>query len=214
MKLSETVKGFDRARLYIEYVLKLPDGWSSSLKSTELVGMCQTCLTDDNYMAVVNLPFQFDLETVSDVGEWPVLFVRVTSISLFGRHVHEGFGYQLLPQFPGRSTITINTFRRVPSNPIDMLSDYFLNYWKEDDGSEDEEDGIPGYPETTVSGGTIEISINTLLKTNSLRNEVKKRRTIVPTQTSIEEVIQSFERAKARMIELRERMKLLMNYEE
>lgn len=125
--------------------------------------MSQTCHTDDNYVGIVNLPFQFDLESESDTREWPLLLVRVTSISLFGQHIHEGFGYQLFPQFPGRTTITIKTFRRVPSDPIDMLADYFLGQWQDDDDSESE-DGIPDFPESTVSAGEVEISINTVLK--------------------------------------------------
>lgn len=164
-------------------------------------------------MTTVNLPFQFDLESESDTSEWPLLLVRVTSINLFGRHVHEGFGYQLLPQFPGKTKITINTFRRVPSNPFDMLSDYFLGHWKDDDDDSESEDGIPNYPETTVSNGVVEITVNTLLKSTPLRDEIKKRRIKMPVQTSIEEVIQAFERAKARMIELRERMKLMRHEE-
>lgn len=47
-----------------------------------------------------------------------------------------------------------------------------------------------------------------------MRDDVTKRRTQLPVQTSIEEVIQAFERAKARMIELRERMNLFVTHEE
>jgi hypothetical protein len=184
----------------------------------------------------IHLYHEWD-ETSSKDLEWPIFFVKVKSVDRYNRESVVGEGSVMLPCSPGHHVIDIQTMKRVPNSPLDRMSQYFLGYvekeedtnWitcrrlcrrkksdeesvqsvQEDEEAVDPEEEIkahrPNHTESTETSGVATLSLYCLIRAeSSIERQRKKRSDLL---TSIKQVIEAFEKAKSKMMEISQKIR-------
>lgn len=193
--------------------------------------VCHLCLPID-----IDLFHEWS-ETSSGDLEWPTLIVTVKSIDRLERHSISGIGSVILPRSPGQHVISMPTVKKVPVSSLERMSQFFLGFQEEeeptkncrrfcrrkseddslqiDEDAEDPADSEPekpcypshlaSFPETTESSGVVNLSLFCMIRAESSIERQRRRRTDL--LLSIKQVIQAFETAKERMMEITKKIK-------
>ncbi|XP_059733672.1 tectonic-like complex member MKS1 isoform X1 [Bos taurus] len=164
--------------------------------------------------------FFVELPTSNALPEWPVLYCEVLSLDFWQRYRVEGYGAVVLPATPGSHTLTVSTWRPLELSPVAELRRFFIG------GSLELEDlsyvWIPGtfkgerlsrFGLRTETTGSVTFRLHCLqqsrafMESSSLRKRMRSvldRLEGFSQQSSIQNVLEAFRRARRRMQEARE----------
>uniref|UniRef100_A0A4W2BVD4 MKS transition zone complex subunit 1 n=1 Tax=Bos indicus x Bos taurus TaxID=30522 RepID=A0A4W2BVD4_BOBOX len=224
-----SAQGYEYDNLYVHFFVELPTSNWSSPAFQQLSGITQTCATKSRGMdnvAYFSYPFTFEAsflhedESVDALPEWPVLYCEVLSLDFWQRYRVEGYGAVVLPATPGSHTLTVSTWRPLELSPVAELRRFFIG------GSLELEDlsyvWIPGtfkgerlsrFGLRTETTGSVTFRLHCLqqsrafMESSSLRKRMRSvldRLEGFSQQSSIQNVLEAFRRARRRMQEARE----------
>ncbi|XP_010859949.1 PREDICTED: Meckel syndrome type 1 protein isoform X2 [Bison bison bison] len=224
-----SAQGYEYDNLYVHFFVELPTSNWSSPAFQQLSGITQTCATKSrgmNNVAYFSYPFTFEAsflhedESVDALPEWPVLYCEVLSLDFWQRYRVEGYGAVVLPATPGSHTLTVSTWRPLELSPVAELRRFFIG------GSLELEDlsyvWIPGtfkgerlsrFGLRTETTGSVTFRLHCLqqsrafMESSSLRKRMRSvldRLEGFSQQSSIQNVLEAFRRARRRMQEARE----------
>ncbi|KAE8622396.1 hypothetical protein XENTR_v10005225 [Xenopus tropicalis] len=216
---------FEYDNLYVHFFVELPKNWSSP-GFQELSGVTQTCRTKTrarDSVAYFCYPFNFELflseeADSEETTQLPVLFFEVLSLDFWQRYRVEGYGSVVLPGTPGMHVLTAQTWRPVELGVLTELKRFFIG------GSPELEDlTYVRVPETfqgqrlsrlgfrTKSSGSLTVRLHCLHHSRSLR---KRMQSVLDhlghssQQSSIQNVLDAFQRARRRMQQARDSLPL------
>ena len=200
-----SLEGFNEDNLYLEYSLNAASGWITREKQES--GFSWKTRPNDKDICHLSLPFDIDLfHELSDSSsldlQWPKLVFTVRAIDRYNRETVCGVGSIILPRKPGHHSITITTVKRVPVSLLDNMSQYFLGFIEEDeDGKDDDKDCSPESKSLmTESSGKVVLSLYCMVRSEeSIEAQKKHRADLI---LSIQQVIQAFEKAKNKMMQV------------
>nr|XP_057942989.1 Meckel syndrome type 1 protein isoform X1 [Doryrhamphus excisus] len=223
-----SAKGFEYDNLYIDYIMELPNNWSS-LPMQSHSGVTHTSRTKalgkDN-VAYFCYPFTFEAfymtekESEESVPHWPVLYFKVLSLDDWQRYRTEGYGYLLFPDTAGKHTQTCHTWRPVQTGTASAMRRFFIG------GSPELEDHsyvrIPGHFKgerlsrlgfSTESSGSVTFNLHCIQQSKAFVDSAtsKRRRHYVADHThgfshhdTLLSTMDAFQRARRKMQEVRE----------
>ncbi|KAG8450667.1 hypothetical protein GDO86_003082 [Hymenochirus boettgeri] len=222
---------FDYNNLYVHFFVELPKHWSSPGFQV-LSGVTQTCqaksIGSDN-VAYFSYPFSFESflseEAESeDTAQLPVFFFEVLSLDFWQRYRVEGYGSVVLPGTPGMHVVTAQTWRPVELGVVTELKRFFIG------GSPELEDltyiRVPGtfqgqrlsrFGFRTKSSGSLTLRFHCLHHSQSFLDNSPQRKKMgclgnSNQQSTIQDVLDAFQRARRRMQQARETLPLdIMN---
>uniref|UniRef100_A0A0N5ABN7 B9 domain-containing protein 1 n=1 Tax=Syphacia muris TaxID=451379 RepID=A0A0N5ABN7_9BILA len=123
---------FEHDELYVEYKIEVPAGVHVNDENNE--GCTHTSLAksvEGNDIAIFSYNFSVQLlmdTKVTDDFFWPRILVKVNAEDLWGRYYIDGYGFTMLPQSPGRHTVTIPCWKPLdPLNKRAALFNYFVS---------------------------------------------------------------------------------------
>uniref|UniRef100_A0A4W2IG14 MKS transition zone complex subunit 1 n=1 Tax=Bos indicus x Bos taurus TaxID=30522 RepID=A0A4W2IG14_BOBOX len=224
-----SAQGYEYDNLYVHFFVELPTSNWSSPAFQQLSGITQTCATKSRGMdnvAYFSYPFTFEAsflhedESVDALPEWPVLYCEVLSLDFWQRYRVEGYGAVVLPATPGSHTLTVSTWRPLELSPVAELRRFFIG------GSLELEDlsyvWIPGtfkgerlsrFGLRTETTGSVTFRLHCLQQSRAFMESSslqKRMRSVLDRlegfsqQSSIQNVLEAFRRARRRMQEARE----------
>lgn len=213
----ESICGFDKYKSsYLRCVvhLILPDQWTAETKDESPVSIVSNSTqATGSSERVLGLPFQIHLK-LSDRhnSNHRILHPRLIVIVLDENDHEIGTGFVTLPTTPGRFELQVATCRKTPVTLTDKLSEMFLSGSRH---SSIERSSLflsmieapdlhtsskhmilkkPSFPQSIRSHGSVKMTVN-IITSSSLMDKA-------PVDP-IEQVIEAFKRAKAKLIQLR-----------
>uniref|UniRef100_T2M4C4 Meckel syndrome type 1 protein n=1 Tax=Hydra vulgaris TaxID=6087 RepID=T2M4C4_HYDVU len=217
---------FEYEKLYVKYLLDLPDGWRCD--SQNCVGVTQSCKVNEEGIAHFCFPFDFQLlytwdqDNPEEFVKWPTLFLQVFSVDSWQRHRIEGYGYCSVPDVAGTTCITIKMWRPKGDNLFAEMNRFFigaspeikdLSYVK-DPG---ESDRLSKFYFKTLSTGNVVLKINSMFQTDvpeemhmggrkvasKWKKAFKTISAFASTSDSLAKVLDAFNQARKRMLLVR-----------
>uniref|UniRef100_A0A4W3J1M4 MKS transition zone complex subunit 1 n=1 Tax=Callorhinchus milii TaxID=7868 RepID=A0A4W3J1M4_CALMI len=229
MLLNISAQDYDYDNLYVHFFLELPTKWWNP-NNQQLSGVTQTCSTKVEGQASVayfSYPFSFEVGYRNDdqpedwLPHWPVLYFEVLSLDFWQRYRTEGYGYVNIPISPGCHTLTCQTWRPVQPGTSELRR-FFIG------GSPELEDMTYVRVPSTFKGerlsrfgfrtqttGSVTFKLNCIQQSRdfvSLSTMRERRQNILERlgsstqQTSVQAVLEAFQKAQRRMQAARENL--------
>ncbi|KAH1019033.1 hypothetical protein HUJ05_006698 [Dendroctonus ponderosae] len=223
-----SAKGFEYSDIFVQYQIKLPQGWFSS-DLDHMKGRTHLCRAADENGLVhfghnMEILLEYNLTNLGQSNEYsqlPYVYFEIISKGSWNRYRTEGLCYLQIPIYSSRTlTHNLKCFR-FTKNPISEMRRYFIgDYQNYDDVSWI---GIPnGYQENTINKygtetictGELNIKINVLHQSQEFLEERrgsidKSSKTMLERLgssallKSVEQVIQEFKKARKEMLDAR-----------
>ncbi|UJR26255.1 hypothetical protein I4U23_007595 [Adineta vaga] len=226
-------KNFEYDDIYVYYCLDLPDNWYAEPSMifsgyTHTASATKSSKHDD--IVYYSHPFEFELwykpspaSADHELPRMPKIYFQVASQDSWSRHRTEGYTYIDIPSLPGfydeeltcwrpRGDSIFNELRRFYIGGSNELED--INYVSIPKQFESEKNKNPlsRFGFRTVTTGTLNIRLNVVFQSQTIAVEHAKHRNAYATNrygfdafmSNINSVIDAFQQAKKRALEVRE----------
>uniref|UniRef100_A0A4W3IIZ6 MKS transition zone complex subunit 1 n=1 Tax=Callorhinchus milii TaxID=7868 RepID=A0A4W3IIZ6_CALMI len=221
---SVSAQDYDYDNLYVHFFLELPTKWWNP-NNQQLSGVTQTCSTKVEGQVRSSGAKVYGFVTLTLASDWlphwPVLYFEVLSLDFWQRYRTEGYGYVNIPISPGCHTLTCQTWRPVQPGTSELRR-FFIG------GSPELEDMTYVRVPSTFKGerlsrfgfrtqttGSVTFKLNCIQQSRdfvSLSTMRERRQNILERlgsstqQTSVQAVLEAFQKAQRRMQAARENL--------
>lgn len=214
---------FEKEDLFVHYFFHLSEGWTSSCPLFGVTHCSRTRGTERAEVAHFSHPFQMDLTWTGpnredgDLDSVAQLYLEVISQDFWSRFHVEGYAYCDVPNNPGRTSMSLKTWRPVSTRLGSRMRRFFTGgdpQLRDLSNTAVPADAAPGkrlskYGIVTETSGTVSVVLNVVRQTTSKSQENETIRRFLgtigkrATQSSITAVLASFHRARSRMLAAR-----------
>ncbi|CAB3387234.1 Hypothetical predicted protein [Cloeon dipterum] len=232
---------FDAESLFLSYCILVPNGWTCPEESklcgtTHFAQQTRKPFGDEGKsISTAHLNQYFEAKLIAPVDlvfEVPKLMVEVSSLDWWQRFCTEGYGFTAIPTSPGHHSLTIATWRPVPSPMhsqaarVAQMRRFFIGGTPQlkDLGCSladtQGKDILSRFGLCTISSGQVNVTLEVglqgpkdgkiLAKSTLLGKKMQSGRSD-QLVSSVDQVIAAYLRVKSRMASVREAMKTMMD---